>query len=102
MLPFPHTCVKLKTKPNTRERSRYLLIKGKKEEIEGAILEFLGILGWAKANPRFVFIKGLEKGKIVLTVDRKELDNIRAAFEMSKDKIEVLKVSGTLKGLGVR
>ena len=44
-------------KPSHRERKRYLLIKGKdvsKKNIEGAILEFIGVLGFAEASPQFV------------------------------------------------
>ncbi len=44
-------------KPSHREKKRYLLIKGKdanKKIIEKIILEFIGILGLAEANPQFV------------------------------------------------
>jgi RNase P/RNase MRP subunit POP5 len=90
--------MKLKVSPSLRKKRRYLLIEAKKEEIEKAILDYLGILGWAKAAP--VFVKSFKSTKnLILAVDRKELVNIRAAFELSKDKIKILKVSGTLKGL---
>ncbi len=87
----------LKLKPSAKIRRRYLLIKGKKEDIEKAILDYVGILGWAKASP--VFVKTKHSG-IVLAVDRKELDNIRGSFAISEASIEVLKVASTLKGLG--
>ena len=82
-------------KPSARMNRRYLLIKGKKEDIEKTILDYIGILGWAKAVPEFVRD---EKG-IVLAVTRESLTNIRAAFEISKTGIEIIRVSGTLKGL---
>ena len=105
----------LKLKPSAKVSKRYLLIQGRKEDIERAILDYVGILGLAKATP--VFVKP-EKSKIfgaqkihkkfsvktgknhILAVNRKELDKVRGAFAISADKIQVLRVSGTLKGLG--
>jgi len=87
----------LKQKPSAKLHRRYISIKGKKENIEKAVLDYVGILGWAKAAPVFVKSKG---SGFVLVVNRKELENVRAALALSADKIEVLKVSGTLKGLG--
>ena len=39
-------------KPSMRENKRYLLVKGKnlKENIEKAILEFIGVLGMSRAG----------------------------------------------------
>lgn len=87
----------LKLKSSARMNRRYLLLDAKsKEEVEKIILEYIGVLGWAKAAPMF-----LKSGSnLVLAVDRKELTNVRAAFELSKDKIKLLRVSGTIKGLG--
>ena len=88
----------LKLKPSARARKRYLLIQGKKENIEKAILDYVGILGYAKASPVFT-----KKGEnYVLTVNRREIDKIRGAFAISADKIKILKVSGTLKGIRKR
>tara|TARA_Y100000034_G_scaffold127091_1_gene179347 strand:+ start:4152 stop:4421 length:270 start_codon:yes stop_codon:yes gene_type:complete len=84
-----------KLKPSARISKRYLLLKGKKAEIEKAILDYIGVLGYAKASPIWVHrMKGM-----VLAVNRKEIDNVRGAFAVSENKVEVLKVSGTLKGL---
>lgn len=88
--------MKLKLNPSARTKKRYLLIDGTKEEIERAILEYLGILGWAKAEPRFV---GGKSGGVILAISRKELDNVKAALELSPKEMQILKVSGTLKGL---
>ena len=87
----------LKHKSSARINSRYFLIKGKKEEVEKAILDYVGILGWALATPRFIRSEG---EKIILAINREEINNVRGAFALSADKIEVLRVSGTLKGLG--
>ena len=86
----------LKLKSSARTSNRYLLINGRKEDIEKAILDYIGILGWAKAAPRF--IKKSAKG-CVLAVNRKEIDKIKGAFAIAAEKIQVLKVSGTLKSL---
>ena len=86
----------LKLRPSARIKRRYLLIEGKKDEVERAILDYIGILGWAKAAP--FFVKN-DKDKVILAVDRKSIVEIRAAFELCKERIKVLRVSGTLKGL---
>ncbi|MBU0907419.1 MAG: hypothetical protein KKD18_02460 [Nanoarchaeota archaeon] len=86
--------MKLKLKPSARINRHYLLIEAKnKGEIETAILDFIGILGWAKAAPAFV--KTTKRG-FVLAVERKEVANVRAAFEASEKQIKILKVSGTI------
>lgn len=89
--------MKLKLKPSARINRRYLLLNAKNKEIvEKVVLDYVGILGWAKAAPFFV---SQENSKIIFAIDRKSLENVRAAFEMSEEKIKVLKVSGTLAGL---
>ncbi len=91
--------MKIKVKSSERIKRRYLLIEGAgKEEIEQAILKYLGVLGFAKAKPVFVN----EGGKIILAVERKSLNDIRAAFELCKEDIRIRKVSGTIKGLGIK
>ena len=88
--------MKLKLKPSARMNRHYILLEAKsKKEVEQAILDYIGILGWAKASPIFIN----DKNKIILSIDRKEITNIRAAFELSNSDIKVLRVSGTLKGL---
>jgi len=92
--------MKLKQKASNKLHRRYLLIEGSdKNIIEKTILDYIGILGWAKSNPIFVQDNDLNEKGIVLAVDRKSLDDIRAAFEISNEKIKILRVSGTLKGL---
>jgi len=84
-------------KPSHREKKRYLLIKGKdvnKENIESAILDFVGILGYAEACPQIV---KSGKGRVVLCINRKSLEKIRSSFLMSGKEITVEKVSGSVK-----
>ena len=86
-------------KPSHREHKRYLLISGKdsnQKEIEEAILKFIGILGFARASPSV--IKSSE-GRIIISINRQELDNVRAAFLISGKDILVKKVSGMINKL---
>ena len=87
----------LKLKSSMRMKKRYLLIEAEsKEVVEKTILDYIGILGWAKAAPFFV---KSSNGKVILAVERASLNDVRASFELSKAGIKVLRVSGTLKGL---
>ena len=82
-------------KPSHRENKRYLLLKGKDanpKTIESVILEFIGVLGYAKASPMFV------KSNI-LAINRKSLDIIRASFVASDKDIQIIKVRGGIKKL---
>jgi RNase P/RNase MRP subunit POP5 len=83
-------------KPSMREKKRYLLVKGKIENIEKAILEFIGVLGMSKTG-----LNWIKKGKnsAIISVNRNMVDSIRASFCVFSEKIEVERVSGTLKGL---
>ena len=86
-------------KPSHREKKRYLLTEGKdatKEKIEKTILDYIGVLGFAKASPQL--IKKTSKG-LILAINRKELDKVRASFLLSGKKIQIKRVSGTLKSL---
>ena len=86
-------------KPSHREKKRYLLISGTDAHqgvIEKVILEFIGVLGYAKASP--MFIKSL-KGRVVMSVNRGMVGEIRSAILISGKDLKVIKVSGTLKGL---
>jgi len=89
----------LKLKPSARAKKVYLLLEAKSRgEVEKVVLDYLGILGWAKASP--IFVEGGKKeGRIILAVNREEINEIRAAFEASNLGIKVLKVSGTIKSV---
>lgn len=80
-------------------KRRYLLVKGARASIEKAILDYLGILGWARAAPVFIAV---ESGMWVCAVERAELIHVRAAFALAPEQLEVVRVSGTLKGLKAR
>lgn len=86
-------------KPSMRENKRYLLVKGKnlKRNIEKAILEFIGVLGMSKVG--LSWIKS-DANSAVISVNREMVDSVRASFCVCPEKMDVEKVSGTLKGLG--
>ena len=89
---------RLKLKPSARDKRRYFLVSGgSNEKIEKAILEYLGVLGFAKSA--YLYVKK-SKGRVVGSCLRGAVEDIRAALAFKKMKIE--KVSGTLKGLGVQ
>ena len=93
--------MKLNVKPSQRIKRRYLLVEGSKEDIEKAILDCLGALGWAKASP--IFVKpDIGENMATIAVSREEVDNVKAAFETSGLGIRVIGISGTLKGLTKR
>ena len=87
---------KLKLKPSARDKRRYLLINEKdNKKIEKAILDYIGVLGFAKSA--YMKIK-INNNRIIAGVLRKELENIKASLSVAGIKVE--KVSGTLHGLG--
>jgi RNase P/RNase MRP subunit POP5 len=84
-------------KPSHREKKRYLLLEGdiSEKDIEKVILDYVGVLGYSKVSPKI--ITKLKKATI-LSINRQELDKVRAAFLFS-GKIKIRKVSGSLKKL---
>lgn len=80
-----------KLRPSMRENKRYLLLENaEKENVEKAILDYIGILGFSRASPVFI-------GRDILAVNRKSLNEIKAGFALAGIKIR--RVSGTLAGL---
>ena len=58
--------------------------------MEKAILEFTGILGYAKAGVSFISDR-------IVAVNREEVDKVRSALVSAG--ISVIRVSGTVKGV---
>ncbi len=85
-------------KPSMRENKRYLLVEGKdlRKNIEKAILEFVGVLGMSKMGLEFIETKD---NSAIIGVNRETLNHVRASLAVFPEKMEVKKVSGTLKGL---
>lgn len=86
-------------KPSNREKKRYLLVKGKTTNLEKSLQEFLGVLGMSKVG--LIWVKST-KDSAVIGINREMLNQVRAAICIAKDKMSVEKVSGTLKGLGIK
>lgn len=85
-------------KPSARENKRYLLVEGKnlKQNIEKAILEFIGVLGLSKVGLSFI---EKNNNSSIICINREMVDSVRAALCVFPEKMEVTKVSGTLKSL---
>jgi len=81
-----------KLKPSLRENKRYLKIinKASKSDVEKAILDFIGILGYSKAG--VVFVK-----PGIFAVNRESLNYVKASLAFAG--IKIIRISGTLKGL---
>lgn len=81
-----------------RENKRYLLVKGKnlRENIEKAILEFVGVLGMSKTGLSFI---KTDSNSAIISINRESVNSVRTGLCVYKEKIEVERVSGTLKGL---
>ena len=83
-------------RPSLREKKRYLLVKGNPNDIEKAVLDFIGILGMSKAALAFV---KKERDSSIISINRGSLNEVRASLCVCPEKLEVQRVSGTLKGL---
>jgi len=81
-------------KASMRENKRYILLRGEnlKENIEKVIFEFAGKLGYSKTGLSWI------KDNIIC-INRESVDLVRASIAVFPEKIEILKVSGTLRGL---
>jgi len=84
-------------KPSMREKKRYLLVEGgNRREIEKAILDFTGVLGMSKTGLEFI---KENRNSIIISINREMVDSVRASLCIWSERMEVKKVSGTLKGL---
>jgi len=88
---------KLKLKPSARDKRRYFLVGATNAKVEAAILEYIGVLGFARSAYMSVSSKEFPK-KTVGSCLVKSLEDVRASLAFVGIRIE--KVSGTLKGLG--
>lgn len=83
-------------KPSMREKKRYLLLKGKIDQVEKCILRGIGTIGMSKIG--FGWIKS-DKDSGIISINREGVDYVRACFAIWSQEINVEKVSGTLKSL---
>ena len=87
---------KLRLKPSARDKRRYFIVSVNNKKIEDALLEYIGVLGFAKSSYMKVSGTGI-KGKTVGSCLVSSLEDVRAALGLAG--IEIIKVSGTIKGL---
>ena len=85
-----------------RENKRYLVVKGRgkniRQNIEQAILDFIGKLGMSKAGLSFIK-SDIKSNSAIISVNREAVDSVRASLAVYSEKMVVERVSGTLKGL---
>ncbi len=87
---------RLKLKPSARDKRRYFIVRATSKKVESAILEYIGVLGFAKSA--YMKVNSEEfPGKLIGSCLVKSLEDVRASLALSGIKIE--KVSGTIKGL---
>lgn len=67
-----------------------------KKNVNYSIKDFIGVLGMSKTALSWIEEKG-DSG--VICINRESLEHVRASFAVWPEKIEVIRVSGTLKGL---
>ena len=81
-----------------RENKRYLLVRGEnlRQNIGKAISEFSGSQGMSKTCLNFIEAKN---DSAIISVNRDAVDLVRASLVVFPEKIEVTRVSGTIKGI---
>ena len=96
-------------KPSQKENKRYLLISSGKlsgrnlqKKVEESVLEFVGVLGFSKTSLAWIKVDKKLDGKVVASINREAVNSVRASIVVANVKIQCEKISGTLKGLGVK
>ena len=79
----------MKIKSSARAKKVYLLLEaGSRADVEKTVLDYTGILGWAKASP--VFVDSARRGeRLILAIERRELNAMRAASEALNDSLVI-------------
>ncbi|MEM4182013.1 MAG: hypothetical protein QXX68_02565 [Candidatus Pacearchaeota archaeon] len=86
---------KPKLNPSARDNRRYFLVQCEDEKkIEKAILDYIGILGMAKAA---YFLVEKKDNLIIGSCVREKLNDVLASLAFAGLKVK--RVSGTIKGL---
>lgn len=93
---------RLKLRPSARDRRRYFLVRASNADVEVAILDYVGILGFARSAYLEVDVSRerkwkLGRGYMIGSCLVKSLDEVRAALALAGIRIE--RVSGTLRAL---
>jgi RNase P/RNase MRP subunit POP5 len=88
-------------KPSVREKKRYLLVEGEnlEKKLPKAVKEYVGDLGLSKAS---IYIIKKAKKYCVISINRESLNDVRAAIVLYLKNSKVIRVSGSIKGLGIK
>ena len=87
---------KLRLKPSARDKRRYFLVNSTNAKVKAAILEYIGVLGFAKSAYMKVETKEFSTW-LVGSCLVKSLNDVRTALALAVIKIE--RLSGTLSSL---
>jgi len=84
--------MKMKLPSTLREKRHYIIVKKIEDvKIKNALMDYLGIINYAKASPKLIKLDD----KIAISIERDFVHIAKTALLLSK--IPVLKVTGTLK-----
>lgn len=83
---------KMKLPSTLKERRHYIIIKKTSEnEIKNILMDYLGIINYAKAGPKIINLGD----KLAISIERDFVNLAKTALIMSK--IPVMRVTGTIK-----
>lgn len=93
---------KLKMLSTLKEKKHYLVLtseEAEEKDIKKAILDFIGVLGYAKAGIFFVEQERINSKEncFILSVTTSHVDRIKVSISLMKPKVRCLGVSGTIK-----
>jgi len=82
----------MKLPSSLKERRHYVIVpKSDEAKIKNVLMDYLGILNYAKAGPKIINLGD----KIAVSIERDFVNAAKTAFLMSK--VQVIKVTGTIK-----
>lgn len=83
----------MKLPSSLKERRHYIIIKKTPEkEVKAILMDYLGIINYAKAGPRTISLGD----NTAISIERDFVNIAKTALSLSK--INVIKVTGTIKG----
>lgn len=83
----------MKLPSSLKERRHYIIVKKISEkEIKDILMDYLGIINYAKAGPKIINLQD----KVAISIERDFVNLAKTALALSK--INVIRVAGTIKG----
>ncbi|MEO2154821.1 MAG: hypothetical protein ABGW69_03355 [Nanoarchaeota archaeon] len=80
--------------PSMKEKNRYLLFEGKKEELFSIVKEFLGIHNYSQGNFKIIYENN---NFFLLKCTTKVYDLVRASLCLYNHNLKIIKVYGTIR-----